>query len=110
MLFYLLILFNLFLESKCDIVMVNDYYEDDDKTVSSDNLIALALWGLSVCKCVEKVCQCKNKLPINLELSEDKKYITLENKNKDKKNLKKLKKDLNEVKKIIINYEKELNS
>ena len=110
MLFYLLILFNLFLKAKCDIVMVNDYYEDDDESVSSDNLIALALWGLTVCKCVEKVCQCKNKLPINLELSEDKKFITLENKNNNKKNLKKLKKDINEIKKIIINYEKELNS
>ena len=82
MIFYLLILLNLLLESKCDIVMENDYYEDNDESVSSDNLIALALWGLSVCKCVEKVCQCKSKLPINLELSEDKKYITFENKDK----------------------------
>ena len=81
--------------------MENDYYEEDNESVSSDNLI---IWVYQYN--VLKKYQCKNKLPINLELSEDKKYITLENKNKK---LNKLKKDLNEVKKIIINYEK-LNS
>ena len=69
--------------------MENDYYEDDDESISSDNLIVLPLWCLTVCKYVEKVCKCKNKLPINLKLSEDKKFITLENKNNNKKNLKK---------------------
>jgi hypothetical protein len=87
---------------------VNDYKPDN--CVSSENLVAISLWGLSVCKCINKICECKKKIPIKLELTEeysndvdDKHYkinIT------DDKSIKKLKKDLNELKKIIINYEK----
>ena len=87
---------------------VNDYKPDN--YVSSENLVAISFWGLSVCKCINKICECKTKIPIKLELTDeysndvdDKHYkinIT------DDKSIKKLKKDLNELKKVIINYEK----
>ena len=87
---------------------VNDYKPDN--YVSSENLVAISFWGLSVCKCINKICECKKNIPIKLELTDeysndvdDKHYkinIT------DDENIKKLKKDLNELKKVIINYEK----
>lgn len=106
--FYFL-LFSLFEFANGDIVhYVNDYKPDD--CVSSENIVALSLWGLGVCKCISKICECKKKIPINLELTEeysndvDGKHYKIDI--IDDKNIKKLKKDLNELKKVIINYEK----
>ena len=106
--FYFL-LFSLFSFVNGDIVhYVNDYKPEN--CVSSENLVALSLWGLGVCKCVNKICECKKKIPINLELTEEHSNDVDEKHYKidiiDDKNIKKLKKDLNELKKVIINYEK----
>jgi uncharacterized protein YlxW (UPF0749 family) len=88
--------------------------------VSSDNIIALSLWGMSTCICVKKFINYKKNLPIKLKMtnnfiSEEKNShfkIDIEDKNKDKetqkKEIKKLKKDLNEIRRILIEYEKQL--
>lgn len=109
--FWILLFLELIYSVNGDLVgekFVNDYKPDN--YVSSENLVAISLWGLSVCKCINKLCECKKKIPIKFELTDeysndidDKHYeinIT------DDKNIKKLKKDLNELKKVIINYEK----
>ena len=106
--FYFL-LFSLLSVVNGDIVYyVNDYKPDN--YVSSENIVAFSLWGLGVCKCIGKICECKKKIPINLELTDehsndvDKKHYKIDI--IDDKDIKKLKKDLNELKKVIINYEK----
>ena len=88
--------------------------------VSSDNIIALSLWGMSTCICVKKFINYKKNLPIKLKMtnnfiSEEKNShfkIDIEDKDKDKetqkKEIKKLKKDLNEIRRILIEYEKQL--
>ena len=106
--FYFL-LFSLLSVVNGDIVhYVNDYKPDN--CVSSENIVALSLWSMGVCKCISKICECKKKLPINLELTDEYSNDVDEKHYKidiiDDKCIQKLKKDLNELKKVIINYEK----
>lgn len=109
--FYLL-LFSFFFDNVySDIIYPK--YEKEPNQISSDNLIAMSLWGMTSCMCIKKLLNYKNKLPIilNKKNSEfEKEYFDIEIKEKDniKKDIKKLKKDLNEIKKILIEYEKNL--
>jgi hypothetical protein len=110
--FYILLVLNFFMGINADLVehLIDDYKPEN--YVSGENIVAISLWGLSVCKCIGKICECKNKkkIPIKLELTDkhsndiDKTHYKIDI--TDDKTIKKLKKDLNELKKVIINYEK----
>ena len=109
---YILLVLNFFMGINADLVIepIDDYKPEN--YVSGENIVAISLWGLSVCKCIGKICECKNKkkIPIKLELTDkhsndiDKTHYKIDI--TDDKTIKKLKKDLNELKKVIINYEK----
>ena len=82
--------------------------------ISTENLIALSLWGMTSGLCIKKWLDYKNKLPIQIVEEKDefkKEYFHIEVKEKEniKKDIKKLKKDLNEIKRILIEYEKKLS-
>ena len=114
---YIFLILQCFIQSVySDIVQT----EIPDNYVSSDNTIALSLWGMSTCICLKKFINYKKNLPIKLKMtnnfiSEEKNShfkIDIEDKDKDKetqkKEIKKLKKDLNEIRRILIEYEKQL--
>ena len=109
---YFTILFSLFNNVYSDIIYPQ--FEKEPNQVSSDNLIALSLWGMSSCMCIKKILDYKKKLPVTLNKEQNKEfkneYFTIEIKDKQdiKKDIKKLKKDLNEIRKILIEYEKNL--
>ena len=107
-----IILFSLIQKAYSDIINPEDYQPINQ--ISSENLIALSLWGMTSGLCIKKILDYKNKLPIQIIEEEDefkKKYFNIEVKEKKniKKDIKKLKKDLNEIKKLLIQYEKDLS-
>ena len=114
---YLFLILQCFIQSVySDIIQT----ELPNNYVSSDNTIALSLWGMSTCICLKKFINYKKNLPIKIErtndfISEKKNshfIIDIEDNDKDKetqkKEIKKLKKDLNEIRRILIEYEKQL--
>jgi hypothetical protein len=114
---YILLILQCFIQSVySDLIQA----EIPDNYVSSDNTIALSLWAMSTGIFLKKFIDYKKTLPIHLEMTDDviseKKNshfkIDIKDEDKDKetqrKEIKKLKKDLNEIRRILIQYEKQL--
>ena len=111
---YKLLIFFSFINSVIsDIIYPKDYHTLPINHISSENLIALSLWGMTSGLCIKKILDYKNKLPIEINKvdSTKREYFNIQIKQKQniKKDIKKLKKDLNEIKKLLIQYEKDLS-
>lgn len=104
MISYLFIILSMITSTNADIVN-EPVFTPPENYISENNLIGI--WALSVCSCVGLLH--KNKNPIDIEYTDEeydgKSYqkLTL----KEGKSLKKLKKDLNEIKKAIDYLEKQ---
>jgi hypothetical protein len=112
---YILLILQCFIQSVySDLIQV----EIPDNYVSSDNTVALSLWAMSTGIFLKKFIDYKTTLPIQIEMTDDvisekknshfKIDIKDEDKETQKKEIKKLKKDLNEIRRILIQYEKQL--
>ena len=88
-----------------DLIKEPNYMKEND--IPIDNIIASCLWAASVCSCVGLVCNHKKKIPIKIQPKEEygKQLYEISVKNKDELN--KLKDDLQDMKQIIKNLEKQ---
>ena len=101
----MLLLFNLLIMINYVIGdLVPEYYEEPSNLTNEDNIIVSSLWFMGVCTCVGLICKHKKKIPITIQPTNEYNYddtIQYEINIKNSENIKKLKDDIDELKKIV---------
>ena len=101
----MLLLFNLLMMMKYVMGdLVPEYHEEPSNLTNENNIIVSSLWSIGVCACVGLICKHKKKLPIIIQPTNEYNYddtIQYEINIKNSENIKKLKDDIDEFKKVV---------